>query len=321
MSTSGTTSPPSPASPTAYSAALAKADPADAAAFRKNATAFKAELTPLEAKEARIKKEHGGEAVAITEPVPLYMTEASGLVNRTPAAFSEAIERATTSHRGSSRRVWPCSAAGRSRLLVYNEQTSEPADREVRGGGQGGRHPRRARHRDPAEGRGLPRLDDRQRRRARERAGQVDPGVRAGRHSCRRSARRGPVVRRPHGVERPRPRRTVRGVPGRAGAERSGQDQLRTGAARPSAAVRRDADRPRPARSRGRPAHRLRPAAGGAVRAGPAARPGPRAVRHRRAPLRAAPAHRRGPPPGGRDPRVGRGRGLRRRPARDAVRR
>ncbi|GAA2386913.1 metal ABC transporter solute-binding protein, Zn/Mn family [Streptomyces coeruleofuscus] len=108
------------------SAALAKADPADAAAFRKNATAFKAELTPLEAKEARIRKEHGGEAVAITEPVPLYMTEASGLVNRTPAAFSEAIEEGDDV----SPRILQESLAlftGRKvEVLVYNEQTSGP---------------------------------------------------------------------------------------------------------------------------------------------------------------------------------------------------
>ncbi|MEU0383279.1 metal ABC transporter solute-binding protein, Zn/Mn family [Streptomyces chartreusis] len=108
------------------SAALAKADPADAAAFRKNATAFKAGLAPLEAKEAQIKKEHGGAAVAITEPVPLYMIEASGLVNRTPAEFSEAIEEGDDV----SPRVLQESLAlfsGRKvEALVYNEQTSGP---------------------------------------------------------------------------------------------------------------------------------------------------------------------------------------------------
>ena len=36
-----------------------------------------------------------GDGVAITEPVPLYMLEACGLVNRTPAEFSEAIEEGT----------------------------------------------------------------------------------------------------------------------------------------------------------------------------------------------------------------------------------
>ncbi|CAM5307866.1 putative Metal ABC transporter substrate-binding lipoprotein [Streptomyces afghaniensis 772] len=108
------------------SAALAKADPADASAFRKNATAFKAELTPLEAKEARIKKEHGGAAVAITEPVPLYMTEASGLVNRTPAAFSEAIEEGDDVSPRVLQESLALFSGGKVKVLVYNEQTSGP---------------------------------------------------------------------------------------------------------------------------------------------------------------------------------------------------
>ncbi|MEU6182224.1 metal ABC transporter solute-binding protein, Zn/Mn family [Streptomyces coeruleorubidus] len=108
------------------SAALAEADPADAAAFRKNATAFKAQLTPLEAKEARIKKEHGGEAVAITEPVPLYMTEASGLVNKTPAAFSEAIEEGDDVSPRVLQESLALFGGGKVKVLVYNEQTSGP---------------------------------------------------------------------------------------------------------------------------------------------------------------------------------------------------
>ncbi|MFJ4974768.1 metal ABC transporter solute-binding protein, Zn/Mn family [Streptomyces coeruleorubidus] len=108
------------------SATLAKADPADAAAFRKNATAFKAKLTPLEAKEARIKKEHGGEAVAITEPVPLYMTEASGLVNRTPAAFSEAIEEGDDVSPRILQESLALFSGRKVEVLVYNEQTSGP---------------------------------------------------------------------------------------------------------------------------------------------------------------------------------------------------
>ncbi|WP_338784808.1 zinc ABC transporter substrate-binding protein [Streptomyces sp. DG1A-41] len=108
------------------SAALAKADPADAAAFRNNATAFKAELAPLEAKEARIKKEHGGEAVAITEPVPLYMIEASGLVNRTPAQFSEAIEEGDDVSPRILQQNLALFSGRKVKALVYNEQTSGP---------------------------------------------------------------------------------------------------------------------------------------------------------------------------------------------------
>ncbi|AXE90595.1 zinc ABC transporter substrate-binding protein [Streptomyces sp. Go-475] len=107
-------------------AALGQADPDGAAGFRKNAAAFKAKLAPLEAKEAQIKKEHGGEGVAITEPVPLYMTDASGLVDKTPPAFSEAVEEGDDV----SPRVLQASLAlfsgHKVKALVYNEQTSGP---------------------------------------------------------------------------------------------------------------------------------------------------------------------------------------------------
>ncbi|KJK40632.1 ABC transporter substrate-binding protein [Streptomyces variegatus] len=108
------------------SAALAEADPGDAAAFEKNAAAFKAKLGPLEAKEARIKKEHGGEGVAITEPVPLYMTEASGLVDRTPPAFSEAIEEGDDVSPRILQENLALFSGKQVKALVYNEQTSGP---------------------------------------------------------------------------------------------------------------------------------------------------------------------------------------------------
>lgn len=108
------------------STALAEADPADAAAFEKNAAAFKAGLAPLEAKEAQIKKAHGGEGIAITEPVPLYMTEASGLVNRTPAQFSEAIEEGDDVSPRILQESLALFSGAKVKALVCNEQTSGP---------------------------------------------------------------------------------------------------------------------------------------------------------------------------------------------------
>ncbi|MEV0238432.1 zinc ABC transporter substrate-binding protein [Streptomyces sp. NPDC050674] len=108
------------------SAALAKADPDHAAAFGKNAGAFKAKLAPLEEKEARIKKAHGGEGIAITEPVPLYMTEASGLVNRTPPAFSEAIEEGDDVSPRILQESLALFSGKKVKALVYNQQTSGP---------------------------------------------------------------------------------------------------------------------------------------------------------------------------------------------------
>ncbi|MCW8380687.1 metal ABC transporter substrate-binding protein [Streptomyces justiciae] len=112
-------------------AGLAKADPANAATFTKNAETFKSRLQPLEAKEAQIKKAHGGEAVAITEPVPLYMIEASGLVNRTPQEFSEAIEESDDVSPKTLQSTLALFTAKQVKALVYNEQTSGPQTEKV----------------------------------------------------------------------------------------------------------------------------------------------------------------------------------------------
>ncbi|MFB6636867.1 metal ABC transporter solute-binding protein, Zn/Mn family [Streptomyces chartreusis] len=106
--------------------ALGKADPADAATFTENARDFVRLLRPLERKEARIKAEHGGEAVAITEPVPLYMIEASGLRNATPAEFSEAIEEGDDVSPRTLRSTLALFTGKKVEALVYNEQTSGP---------------------------------------------------------------------------------------------------------------------------------------------------------------------------------------------------
>lgn len=115
----------------AIAAALGKADPGDAAAFTKNAETFKTKLTALEAQEAKIKKEHGGAAIAITEPVPLYMTEASGLVNKTPAEFSEAIEEGDDVSPKVLQETLALYTGKKVQALVYNEQTSGPQTEKV----------------------------------------------------------------------------------------------------------------------------------------------------------------------------------------------
>lgn len=107
-------------------AALGKADPANAATYTKNADAFKADLKPLEAKEAQIRKEHGGEAIAITEPVPLYMTGASGLVDKTPTEFSEAIEEGDDVSPKVLQETLALFTGKQVEALVYNAQTSGP---------------------------------------------------------------------------------------------------------------------------------------------------------------------------------------------------
>ncbi|MFF7602654.1 metal ABC transporter solute-binding protein, Zn/Mn family [Streptomyces mirabilis] len=107
-------------------AALGKADPGNAATFTKNAADFKAKLQPLETKEAQIKQKHGGEGIAITEPVPLYMTEASGLVNKTPTDFSKAIEEGSDVSPRVLQSTLALFTVKQVKALVYNAQTSGP---------------------------------------------------------------------------------------------------------------------------------------------------------------------------------------------------
>jgi zinc/manganese transport system substrate-binding protein len=107
-------------------AALAKADPADAATFTENAKGFEDKLKPLERKEARIKADHGGEQVAITEPVPLYLLQAAGLGNATPEEFSEAIEEGDDVSARTLQETLALFSGKKVKALVYNEQTSGP---------------------------------------------------------------------------------------------------------------------------------------------------------------------------------------------------
>lgn len=74
---------------------LGAADPASAATFTANAMAFNTQIDGLIAKVEAIKVKHAGAKVAITEPLPVYIIEAAGLVNATPEEFSEAVEEGT----------------------------------------------------------------------------------------------------------------------------------------------------------------------------------------------------------------------------------
>ncbi|MFF2502491.1 metal ABC transporter solute-binding protein, Zn/Mn family [Streptomyces sp. NPDC058067] len=112
-------------------AALGKADPAHAATFTKNAATLKGKLAGLEAKEADIKKKHDGEAIGITEPVPLYLTEASGLVNKTPKEFSEAIEEGHDVSPKVLQETLALYSGKQVKALVHNAQTSGPQSEKV----------------------------------------------------------------------------------------------------------------------------------------------------------------------------------------------
>jgi zinc/manganese transport system substrate-binding protein len=112
---------------------LSASAPAQAATFKSKAEAFTAQLGQLQQYEAEVKAKHAGEGVAITEPVPLYLLEAAGLVNRTPEEFSEAIEEDTDVPPAVLRETENLFDTKQVKLLAYNAQTTTPQTEAIQG--------------------------------------------------------------------------------------------------------------------------------------------------------------------------------------------
>jgi len=103
---------------------LSAIDPEGAETYEKNAETFDSQLAALEQQEKDIKASFDQTGIAITEPVPLYMLEAAGLVNKTPDAFSEAIEEGTDVPADVLKQTQELFSSGAVKALVYNEQTA-----------------------------------------------------------------------------------------------------------------------------------------------------------------------------------------------------
>lgn len=119
---------------TRLAAMLGQHDPADRVSFGRNADRFVAAVRSLERGEAAIRRAHGGTGVAITEPVPVYLLDACGLVDKTPPPFSRAVENGTDVSAGVLRQTLHLFDTGAVAALVYNEQTSGPQTTQVLAG-------------------------------------------------------------------------------------------------------------------------------------------------------------------------------------------
>ncbi|WUJ69524.1 zinc ABC transporter substrate-binding protein [Kribbella soli] len=110
---------------------LSEVDSANSSTYAANAAAFTGKVKQLEATEASIKAAHTGDGAAITEPVPVYLLTACGLVNKTPGEFSEAIEEGTDVPAAVLQKTLMLFSAKQVKLLAYNEQTSGPETEKV----------------------------------------------------------------------------------------------------------------------------------------------------------------------------------------------
>lgn len=116
----------------AIAAELAGLAPRHAAEFTANAKAFSMSLRGLMATEQRVKAADGGAGVGITEPVPLYMLKAMGLLNRTPVDFSTAVEEGGDVSPRALADTLALYTHHQVALLVYNDQTSGPVTEQVK---------------------------------------------------------------------------------------------------------------------------------------------------------------------------------------------
>jgi zinc/manganese transport system substrate-binding protein len=110
---------------------LGVADPAAAATFTANATAFDARVDGLVAKVEALRTAHGGERIAVTEPVPLLLTGEAGLVNVTPDEFTEAVEEDVDPPAAVVAQTLGLFAADPVRVLLVNGQTRTPVTDQV----------------------------------------------------------------------------------------------------------------------------------------------------------------------------------------------
>lgn len=100
--------------------------PDAAADITANAATFKEGLKGLSAELTNLSETSAGTAVAITEPVPLYLLEAAGLENGTPQDYSSAIEEGTDVSPAVLKETTDLASSGALAFLAYNTQTEGP---------------------------------------------------------------------------------------------------------------------------------------------------------------------------------------------------
>lgn len=112
---------------------LGDLDAAKADTFEANAKKLIDGIAGLETSLEKIKADHAGEKIFVTEPVPLYLTAAAGLENATPEAFSEAVEEGQDVPPATMLEATKILGSGEVRTVIVNAQTGGAETSEVEG--------------------------------------------------------------------------------------------------------------------------------------------------------------------------------------------
>jgi zinc/manganese transport system substrate-binding protein len=121
----------------AIEAKLAALEPASAPTFQANADSFKKEIAGLNAQAAGLATTAAKAPVAVTEPVPLYLLEAAGLVNKTPADYTAAIEEGSDVPPAVLKEATELAGSKDIKFLAYNTQTESPQTQALKKAAEG----------------------------------------------------------------------------------------------------------------------------------------------------------------------------------------
>ncbi|TQJ30283.1 metal ABC transporter solute-binding protein, Zn/Mn family [Microbacterium sp. SLBN-146] len=102
---------------------LTELAPDSAETFTANLAEFEAGIEELEASLASLDADYGSTEIFVTEPVPLYLTSAAGLVNVAPGAFTEAVEEGQDVPAATLLEALDLLNGGTVKVVVTNSQT------------------------------------------------------------------------------------------------------------------------------------------------------------------------------------------------------
>ncbi|MDN5806850.1 MAG: zinc ABC transporter substrate-binding protein [Brevibacterium sp.] len=111
---------------------LGEAEPAHKDEFTANADEYKKTLEKLQSQIDAAKKEHQGDPVAATEPVPLWLFEDMGLENITSDDFLEAVEEGNDVPPLVLKKAEEQISSGDAVLLGYNTQAAGPQAEQLK---------------------------------------------------------------------------------------------------------------------------------------------------------------------------------------------
>jgi zinc/manganese transport system substrate-binding protein len=112
--------------------ALSKLDPQNASYFAAQKAKYLAALKPVTDKIAALKGKYSGTPVAFTEPVAEYLTDAIGLVVKTPEGFMKAIEQGTDPAPADVAAERDLLTGKKVKVLLYNSQVTTPLTAGIR---------------------------------------------------------------------------------------------------------------------------------------------------------------------------------------------